>query len=98
MPRNLATDSKGSTPNSAAGLRDLIAMLGRNGVGEVAIERPDGPVVDALLQAGITVVVISPNQVKNLRGRNGSAGTWMTGSTPACSPTPCAPTGPGSHP
>jgi transposase len=60
--------------HSAAGLRDLIAMLGRNGVGEVAIERPDGPVVDALLEAGITVVVISPNQVKNLRSRYGSAG------------------------
>ncbi len=41
---------------------------------EVAIERPDGPVVDALLEAGLTVVVISPNQVKNLRGRYGSAG------------------------
>lgn len=41
---------------------------------EVAIERPDGPVVDTLLEAGITVVVISPNQLKNLRGRYGSAG------------------------
>jgi transposase len=43
-------------------------------VEEVAIERPDGPVVEALLEAEITVVVISPNQVKNLRGRYGSAG------------------------
>jgi transposase len=60
--------------HSAAGLRGLVAMLGRNGVGEVAIERCDGPVVDALLAAGVTVVVISPNQVKNLRGRYGSAG------------------------
>jgi transposase len=60
--------------HSAAGLRELLAMLGGNGVGEVAIERPDGPVVDTLLEAGITVVVISPNQVKNLRGRYGSAG------------------------
>ena len=60
--------------HSAAGLRDLVATLGRNGVGEVAIERPDGPVVDTLLEAGVTVVVISPNQVKNLRGRYGSAG------------------------
>ena len=42
--------------------------------GEAAIERPDGPVIDALLDAGVTVVVISPNQVKNLRGRYGSAG------------------------
>src|SRR5215475_11820987 len=59
--------------HSAAGLRALLDMLRRRGVGEVAIERPDGPVVDALLEAGITVVVISPNQVKNLRGRYGSA-------------------------
>jgi transposase len=60
--------------NSAAGLCALLRVLGKRGVGEVAIERPDGPVVDALLAAGITVVVISPNQVKNLRGRYGSAG------------------------
>jgi len=60
--------------HSAAGLRALLDMLRRRGVGEVAIERPDGPVVEALLEAGITVVVISPNQVKNLRGRYGSAG------------------------
>jgi len=60
--------------HTAAGLRDLVAFLGRHGVGEVAIERPDGPVVDTLLAAGLLVVVISPNQVKNLRGRYGSAG------------------------
>jgi transposase len=60
--------------HSAAGLRALLSMLARRGVCEVAIERPDGPVVEALLEAGITVVVISPNQVKNLRGRYGSAG------------------------
>lgn len=57
-----------------AGLHDLIGFLGRHGAGEVAIERPDGPVIDTLLGAGLTVVVISPNQVKNLRGRYGSAG------------------------
>ena len=60
--------------HSAAGLRELVAVLARTGVSEVAIERPDGPVVNALLDAGITVVVISPNQLKNLRGRYGSAG------------------------
>ena len=65
---------RATVEHSAAGLRALLAMLGRNGVSEVAIERPDGPVVDTLLDAGITVVVISPNQVKNLRGRYGSAG------------------------
>ena len=60
--------------HSAAGLRELIGVLTGAGCKEVAIERPDGPVVDALLAAGLTVVVISPNQVKNLRGRYGSAG------------------------
>ena len=60
--------------HSAAGLRELLAVLARTGAAEVAIERPDGPVVDALLDAGITVVVISPNQLKNLRSRYGSAG------------------------
>lgn len=60
--------------HTAAGLRDLIGFLAGHGVGEVAIERPDGPVIDTLLGAGLTVVVISPNQVKNLRSRYGSAG------------------------
>jgi transposase len=55
--------------HSAAGLRALPGLLSKRGVCEVAIERPDGPVVSALLEAGITVVVISPNQVKNLHGR-----------------------------
>ena len=63
-----------SVEHSAAGLRELLAVLARAGAREAAIERPDGPVVDALIGAGITVVVISPNQVKNLRGRYGSAG------------------------
>jgi transposase len=60
--------------HSAAGLRELAAVLARAGAGEAAIERPDGPVIDALLSAGVTVVVISPNQVRNLRGRYGPAG------------------------
>ena len=60
--------------HSAAGLRELTDVLARHGALEVAIERPDGPVVEHLLGAGLAVVVISPNQVKNLRGRYGSAG------------------------
>lgn len=60
--------------HTAAGLAELIDVLAGAGCREVAIERPDGPVVDALLAAQMTVVVISPNQVKNLRGRYGSAG------------------------
>jgi transposase len=66
--------SRCTVEHSAAGLRELVAVLARCDAGEAAIERPDGPVIDALLGAGITVVVISPNQVKNLRGRYGSAG------------------------
>jgi transposase len=60
--------------HTTAGLRALVKVLGKHGVGEVAIERPDGPAIDAMLEAGLTVVVISPNRVKNLRGRYGSAG------------------------
>jgi transposase len=63
-----------SVEHSSAGLGELVRVLRDAGCAEVAIERPDGPVVDALLGAGLTVVVISPNQVKNLRGRYGSAG------------------------
>jgi transposase len=63
-----------SVEHSAAGLTELVEVLTAAGCAEVAIERPDGPVVDALLEVGMTVVVISPNQVKNLRRRYGSAG------------------------
>jgi transposase len=63
-----------SVEHTSAGLGDLVAVLNRHSCNEVGIERSDGPVVEALLEAGITVVVISPNQVKNLRGRYGSAG------------------------
>ena len=61
-------------PHTAAGLKKLARRLLASDVAEVGIERSDGPVVEALLQAGLTVLVISPNQVKNLRSRYGSAG------------------------
>ena len=38
--------------HTAAGLRELVAFLSRHRAGEVAIERPDGPVVQTLLDAG----------------------------------------------
>ncbi|MWA07633.1 IS110 family transposase [Actinomadura sp. LD22] len=63
-----------TVPHTSAGLRDLVRKLRAAGVAEVAIERSDGKVVEALLDAGLTVVVISPNQLKNLRSRYGSAG------------------------
>lgn len=57
-----------------AGLAGLVRRLHAAGVTDVAIERPDGPVVDALLAGGLTVFVIPPGQLKQLRGRYGSAG------------------------
>ncbi|HET8562213.1 MAG TPA: IS110 family transposase [Marmoricola sp.] len=63
-----------SIEHTAAGLKRLIARLLKAGVNEVGIERGDGPVVEALLAAGLVVLVIAPNQLKNLRGRYGSAG------------------------
>jgi transposase len=60
--------------HDAAGLKRLAARLLRAGVEQVGIERSDGPVVEALLAAGLTIYVIPPGQVKNLRSRYGSAG------------------------
>jgi len=60
--------------HTAEGLRRLVRRLAHAGVCEIGIERGDGPVVDTLLATDITVLVISPNQVKNLRSRYGSAG------------------------
>jgi len=57
-----------------AGIAALIARLGENRAAEVAIERGDGVLVDALLAAGLTVVVIGSRQVRNLRSRYGSSG------------------------
>ena len=66
----------------ADGIRKLIAKLERSRVRRVTIERPDGPVVDALL-AG-EVVAITPRQVKYLWSRYGAAGNKATGSTRSC--------------
>jgi transposase len=63
-----------SVTHDGSGLRGMVKRLVNAGVAEVGIERPDGPVVDALLHGGLTVFVIPPNQVKNLRSRYGSAG------------------------
>lgn len=60
--------------HDAAGLRSLVRRLLKAGVDEVGIERGDGPVIDALLQAEITTLVIAPGQLKSLRSRYGSAG------------------------
>ena len=63
-----------SAAHDKAGIAAMIARLRRAGAGEVAIERGDGVLVGALLAAGLTVVVITSRQVKNLRSRYGAAG------------------------
>jgi transposase len=69
-----AVVSRFAVQHTVTGLAELTRRLSKAGVGEVAIERGDGPLVDTLLDAGLTVVVISPNQLKGLRSRYGSAG------------------------
>lgn len=63
-----------SVEHTAAGLKRLVRRLAAHGVSEIGIERGDGPVIEALLDTDLCVLVISPNQVKNLRSRYGSAG------------------------
>ena len=57
-----------------AGITGLTARLRAAGAAEVAIERGDGVLVDMLLAAGLTVVVITSRQVRNLRSRYVASG------------------------
>jgi len=60
--------------NTADGLAELCRRVERAGSRRVAIERPDGPVVDAVLEAGLEVVVVASRSVKALRERYGTSG------------------------
>src|SRR6202050_2113037 len=60
--------------HDAAGLRQMAARLLRAGGEQGGIERGDRAGGATLLAAGLTVFVIPPAQVKNLRSRYGSAG------------------------
>jgi transposase len=60
--------------HSAEGLAELCRRVQQAGARRVAIERPDGPVVDALLAAGLKVVVVASRSVKALRERYGTSG------------------------
>jgi transposase len=59
-----------SVAHSKDGLAGLLRRLGRHGERArvpVAVERPDGRLVDALLEAGHPVVPVSPNAIKAWR-------------------------------
>lgn len=61
-------------PNTGTTFRGLIKRLTKLGVEGVAIERCDGPLVEALLDAELPVFVITPRQVKGLRSRYTGSG------------------------
>ncbi len=56
------------------GIRALCASLVRARVALVALERPDGLLIERLLDAGLAVVAVHPNQVKAMRPRYSVAG------------------------
>ena len=63
-----------TVPHTAAGLSTMVTTLHRHRVSGVAIERGDGPVVQAMLAAGLTVFVIIARQVSALRSRYSTTG------------------------
>ncbi|MGZ6616352.1 MAG: IS110 family transposase [Solirubrobacteraceae bacterium] len=56
------------------GIRALCSRLVRLGVKLVALERPDGLLIERLLDAGLAVIAVQPNQVKAMRPRYSVAG------------------------
>ncbi|MGZ6725616.1 MAG: IS110 family RNA-guided transposase [Solirubrobacteraceae bacterium] len=57
-----------------AGLRALCVRLVRLGVKLVALERPDGLLIERLLDAGLALIAVHPNQVVAMRPRYTVAG------------------------
>jgi len=58
-----------SVTDDERGIAGLSRRLTKLGVDRVAIERPDGILVERLLTAGLEVLAIHPNQVKAARAR-----------------------------
>ena len=56
------------------GIRALCDRLIELGVVLVAVERPDGLLIERLLDAGLSVIAIHPNQVAAMRPRFSAAG------------------------
>ncbi len=56
------------------GIASLCASLVGLGAEYVAIERPDGVLVERLLEAGLTVLAVHPNQLKAARPRFSASG------------------------
>lgn len=67
-----------------AGIRALVARMRTLKVERVAIERPDGLLVDRLLEAGFTVLPVHPNALKATRPRYEAAGGKSDGFDAFC--------------
>src|SRR4051812_33421121 len=65
---------QGCFTHGEPGLKELCRTLVRHGVERVAIERPDGVLVERLLEVGLAVLAVHPNQVKAARPRFRAAG------------------------
>ena len=76
--------AEGMFSHDEAGIRSLIDRLRDLGVGRVAIERPDGLLVDRLLEADLTVLPVHPNQLKATRPRYEAAGGKSDGFDAFC--------------
>jgi transposase len=66
-----------SIEHSAAGFEVLVRRLSRLAAREevaIAVERPDGRLVDTLLEAGFAVVPVSPNAIKTWRESEAGSG------------------------
>jgi transposase len=62
-----------AVPDDEAGIASLCRELVAAGIERAAIERPDGILVERLLEAGLTVLAIHPNQLKAGRERHAVA-------------------------
>jgi transposase len=61
-------------PHDESGITSLCRAMVRHDVEAVAIERPDGVLVERLLDAGVRVLALHPNQVKAARDRFRASG------------------------
>ena len=69
-----AVRARFDVPNTGKSFTGLINRLVKLGVRDVGIERPDGPLVEAMIEAGLRVIVVAPRMVKALRQRYSSTG------------------------
>jgi transposase len=70
---------KGTVSHDEAGLAELCALLCDLEADRVAIERPDGVLVERLLASGLCVYALHPNQVKAARPRFRASGGKSAG-------------------